>query len=79
MADIHFTPNAAEIAACIVEKVRINPGNYADKKKFEILEYTDAQYDEGLERIRKRFLPLVKNLQRRRNGYANRYKSWFTV
>ncbi len=60
VADIHFTPNAAEIAACIVEKVRVNPGNYADKKKFEILEYTDAQYDEELERIRKRFLPLVK-------------------
>ena len=60
VADIHFTPNAAEIAARIVEKVRINPGNYADKKKFEILEYTDAQYNEELERIRERFLPLVK-------------------
>ena len=60
VADIHFTPNAAEIAAQIVEKVRINPGNYADKKKFEILEYTDTQYDEELERIRDRFLPLVK-------------------
>lgn len=60
VADIHFTPNAAEIAARIVEKVRINPGNYADKKKFEILEYTDTQYDEELDRIRERFLPLVK-------------------
>ncbi len=60
VADIHFTPNAAEIAACIVEKVRVNPGNYADKKKFEILEYTDSQYDEELDRIRERFLPLVK-------------------
>jgi len=60
VADIHFTPNAAEIAAQIVEKVRINPGNYADKKKFEILEYTDAQYNEELERIQERFLPLVK-------------------
>ncbi len=60
VADIHFTPNAAEIAARIVEKVRINPGNYADKKKFEILEYTDNEYDAELERIRERFLPLVK-------------------
>ncbi len=60
VADIHFTPNAAEIAARIVEKVRINPGNYADKKKFEVLEYTDNEYDAELERIRERFLPLVK-------------------
>jgi (E)-4-hydroxy-3-methylbut-2-enyl-diphosphate synthase len=60
VADIHFTPNAAEIAAKIVEKVRINPGNYADKKKFEIIEYTDQGYQEELERIRERFLPLVK-------------------
>ncbi|WP_291784030.1 (E)-4-hydroxy-3-methylbut-2-enyl-diphosphate synthase [Cecembia sp.] len=60
VADIHFTPNAAEIAARIVEKVRINPGNYADKKKFEIIEYTDQSYQEELERIRERFLPLVK-------------------
>ncbi|MDP7573409.1 MAG: (E)-4-hydroxy-3-methylbut-2-enyl-diphosphate synthase, partial [Myxococcota bacterium] len=60
VADIHFTPNAAEIAARIVEKVRVNPGNYADKKKFEILEYTDDQYNEELERIRERFSPLVK-------------------
>lgn len=59
VADIHFTPNAAETAARIVEKVRINPGNYADKKKFDVREYTDAQYDTELERIRKRFLPLV--------------------
>lgn len=60
VADIHFTPNAAEIAAKIVEKVRINPGNYADKKKFEIIEYTDQSYQEELDRIRERFLPLVK-------------------
>ncbi|NVK49538.1 MAG: flavodoxin-dependent (E)-4-hydroxy-3-methylbut-2-enyl-diphosphate synthase, partial [Cyclobacteriaceae bacterium] len=60
VADIHFTPNAAEIAARIVEKVRINPGNYADKKRFEVIEYTDASYQEELERIRERFLPLVK-------------------
>src|SRR5260221_11857047 len=44
VADIHFTPNAAEIAARIVEKVRVNPGNYVDKKKFELIEYTDADY-----------------------------------
>lgn len=60
VADIHFTPNAAEIAAKIVEKVRINPGNYADKKKFETIEYTDESYQEELDRIRERFLPLVK-------------------
>jgi (E)-4-hydroxy-3-methylbut-2-enyl-diphosphate synthase len=60
VADIHFTPNAAEIAARIVEKVRINPGNYVDKKKFEIIEYTDADYAEELERIRERFIPLLQ-------------------
>ena len=60
VADIHFTPNAAEVAARIVEKVRINPGNYADKKKFEVIEYTDETYHAELERIRERFLPLVK-------------------
>ncbi len=59
IADIHFTPNAAELAARIVEKVRINPGNYVDKKKFEQFEYTDQEYQEELERIRDRFTPLV--------------------
>jgi (E)-4-hydroxy-3-methylbut-2-enyl-diphosphate synthase len=60
VADIHFTPNAAEIAARIVEKVRVNPGNYADKKKFEFIEYSDADYLDEIERIRDRFLPLIK-------------------
>src|SRR3982750_2982983 len=60
VADIHFTPNAAEIAARIVEKVRVNPGNYVDKKKFEQIDYTDAEYAEESERIRERFTPLVK-------------------
>jgi len=60
VADIHFTPNAAELAARIVEKVRINPGNYADKKRFEVIDYTDASYQSELERIRDKFLPLVK-------------------
>ncbi len=59
VADIHFTPNAAEIAATIVEKVRINPGNYADKKKFEEIEYTDESYNNELERIKKRLIPLI--------------------
>jgi len=59
VADIHFTPNAAELAAKIVEKVRVNPGNYADKKKFEEIEYTDESYDEELARIKKKFSPLV--------------------
>lgn len=60
IADIHFTPNAAETAARIVEKVRVNPGNFADKKRFETIEYTPAAYQAELERIRKRFEPLVR-------------------
>jgi (E)-4-hydroxy-3-methylbut-2-enyl-diphosphate synthase len=60
VADIHFTPNAAEIAARIVEKVRVNPGNYADKKKFDQIDYTDLQYQGELERIYQKFAPLVK-------------------
>ena len=59
VADIHFTPNAAEIAAKIVDKVRVNPGNYADKKKFNTIEYTDEEYQEQLERINVKFTPLV--------------------
>jgi len=59
VADIHFTPNAAEVAAAIVEKVRINPGNYADKKKFEEIEYTDESYAEELDRIKERLIPLI--------------------
>jgi len=60
VADIHFTPNAAEVAARIVEKVRVNPGNYADKKKFDQIDYTDLQYQGELERIYQKFAPLVK-------------------
>jgi len=60
VADIHFTPNAAEIAARIIEKVRVNPGNYVDKKKFEQIEYTNSEYAEEIDRIRERFTPLVK-------------------
>ena len=60
IADIHYTPNAAEIAAEIIAKVRINPGNYADKKKFENIDYTDATYNAEINRIRKKFAPLVK-------------------
>ncbi len=59
IADIHFTPNAAELAARIVEKVRINPGNYADRKRFEVIDYTDASYAAELDRIREKFAPLV--------------------
>ena len=59
IADIHFTPNAAEIAARIVEKVRVNPGNYADRKKFETIEYSGNEYESELERIRDKFTPLV--------------------
>ena len=60
IADIHFTPNAAELAARIVEKVRVNPGNYVDKKKFETIDYTQKEYEEEIERLHERFTPLVK-------------------
>lgn len=60
VADIHFKPDAAFEAAKWVEKIRVNPGNYADKKKFEIREYSDEQYAEELERIREDFTPLVE-------------------
>lgn len=59
VADIHFTPNAAEVAARIVEKVRVNPGNYADKKKFDQIDYTDLEYQGELDRIYQKFTPLV--------------------
>lgn len=60
IADIHFTPNAAEIAARIIEKVRVNPGNYIDKKKFDFIEYSNSEYEAEIERIQNRFTPLVK-------------------
>ena len=60
VADIHFKPDAAFEAAKWVEKIRVNPGNYADKKKFEIREYSDEQYADELERIRQDFAPLVE-------------------
>ncbi len=60
IADIHFTPNAAELAARIIEKVRVNPGNYADKKRFEEIDYSDSAYASELDRIRSKFSPLVK-------------------
>jgi len=63
VADIHFTPNAALEAALHVEKVRINPGNYADKKRFEQREYTDAEYAAEVERVQERFRPLVQRLK----------------
>src|SRR5215204_5136215 len=59
VADIHFKPEAAMEAAKWIDKVRVNPGNYADSKKFKIIEYTDEQYSAELERIRERFTPLV--------------------
>ncbi len=64
VADIHFTPNAAELAAQIVEKVRINPGNYADKKKFEQIDYTQEEYQNELQKIEKKFQPLLKILKK---------------
>lgn len=70
VADIHFTPNAAEIAAQIVEKVRVNPGNYADKKKFEEISYTDESYKAELNRIEEKFTPLIQICKE--NGTAMR-------
>ena len=70
VADIHFTPNAAMIAADYVEKVRINPGNYADRKLFQIKEYSDDEYEAELERLEKAFKPLV--LKCKHNGVAMR-------
>ena len=70
IADIHFTPNAAEAAARIVEKVRVNPGNYVDKKKFDQIEYSDEEYNSEIERITERFSPLVKICKE--NGTAMR-------
>lgn len=70
VADIHFTPNAAEVAAQIVDKVRVNPGNYADKKKFEEHVYTDESYQHELNRIEEKFVPLV--LLCKENGVAMR-------
>ena len=70
IADIHFTPNAAEVAAGIVEKVRINPGNFADRKKFEVIEYSNQSYEDELIRISERFSPLVKICKN--NGTAMR-------
>ncbi|MEZ4923132.1 MAG: (E)-4-hydroxy-3-methylbut-2-enyl-diphosphate synthase [Crocinitomicaceae bacterium] len=60
VADIHFTPNAAETAVKYVEKVRVNPGNYADKKKFEEIDYSDEEYASRLAEIKDKFLPLIK-------------------
>ena len=70
VADIHFTPNAALIAADLVEKVRINPGNYADKKKFEVRDYDDREYEAEIARVHGRFRPLVKRCKA--NGVAMR-------
>ena len=70
VADIHFTPNAAIIAASIVEKVRINPGNYADRKKFETHEYSNDSYLDELDRIKEKFVPLI--IECKKNGTAMR-------
>jgi len=70
VADIHFTPNAALIAADYVEKVRVNPGNYADRKLFQIKEYSDDDYEAELDRLEKAFKPLV--LKCKQNGVAMR-------
>jgi len=60
IADIHFVPRAAEEAAKLVEKVRVNPGNYVDRKRFQVLEYNQNEYQAELDRIEERFTPLVK-------------------
>ena len=60
VADIHFNPRAAMVAADFVEKVRVNPGNYADSKRFEVREYSDSEYEAEIDRIREKFSPLVE-------------------
>ncbi len=70
VADIHFTPNAAMIAANFVSKVRVNPGNYVDKKKFEVREFSDVDYESEIERVSDRFRPLVERCKQ--NGVAMR-------
>ena len=79
VADIHFTPVAAEIAARIVEKVRVNPGNYADKKKFQEIAYTEESYQAELERIAKRFTPLVEICKEEGTAMRIGDQSWFTL
>ena len=79
VADIHFTPNAALIAATIVEKVRINPGNYADRKKFDFIEYTDTSYEKELDRLKERFIPLVKTCKKKRSRNTYWYQSWIVI
>ena len=64
VADVHFNPKLAINVCEFVEKVRINPGNFVDRKKFEIREYTDAQYQEELERVEENMLPLIENLKK---------------
>src|SRR5262249_12598997 len=65
VADIHFTPQAAMIAADYVDKVRINPGTFADRKLFAVREYTDSEYGKELERLAEKFIPLVKKCKER--------------
>ena len=68
VADVHFNPKLAVNVCEFVDKVRINPGNYADRKKFEVREYTDAQYQEELDRIEQKLIPLIKNLKKYGNS-----------
>jgi len=68
IADIHFTPNAAIEAAKIVEKVRINPGNYSDKKKFQIYNYSKTQYADELKRIEDKFTPLINTCKKHKTA-----------
>jgi len=60
IADVHFNPNVAEVAARIVEKVRINPGNYIDKKQFKKVDFSESEYQAELEKIHSRILPLIE-------------------
>ena len=64
VADVHFNPQLAINVCEFVEKVRINPGNFVDSKKFEYLEYTDKQYQEELARVEEKMLPLISNLKK---------------
>ena len=80
IADIHFNPSAAELAARIVEKVRINPGNYADKRaSFQKVEFSEKEYDEELERIHSRLLPLINICHENKTAVTDWCQPWLTV
>ena len=79
VADIHFTPKAAEIAASLVEKVRINPGNYIDRKHFNLKEYSKDEYQAEIKRIEEKIASTSFGVQTTPHRSANRNQSWFSI